>query len=370
MIVERVHDWSSLESVWDELVLGSRTASPFLTLEWLSSWWKVFGPGRELLLLASRAQAGQTPAAIAPLMLSREGGVRIIRFIGSGISDSLDFIVRRADAESVPAFLGFLLGGPPRWDLLWLGDFIAGEEVVRSVECAASDAGLMSRRVTTTRAPYLTVAGSWEAFLAGKSRHFRRISKQKEERLSRGDRAVGIERIRTSFGPETLSDMRTIESGSWKGRELAGTPERTRERGFLDRALEALAASGWLDLWLARVDGRPAAYQINFDFAGKSWIYNNAFDGSFAELSLGAVLMKRTVESAFRDGSRECDFLRGEEEFKGAWTGTARDVLQLILRGPGIRPRLAAAWANGALRNARRLGSKLRGFARRKTKRS
>jgi len=342
------------------LVLGSRTASPFLTHEWLSSWWSVFGPGKELLLLAARSQADEPPEAVAPLMILREGGIRIIRFIGWGISDSLDFIVRPTDLESVPAFFRYLLGGSPKWDLLWLGDFIADEEIIRSVERTASEAGLMSRRIRTTRAPYFAVEGSWDGFIAGKSRHFRRILKQKEDRLSRGERSVGIERIRESFGPGTLSEMRTVEAGSWKSRELAGTPEKRREKEFLERALGALAASGWVDLWLARVDGSPAAYQINLDFAGKSWIYNNAFDRSFAELSLGAVLMKRTVEEAFRSGKKECDFLRGEEAFKGAWTGTARDVIQIVLRRPGLRSRLAFAWTMGVLRNARRLRSRIR----------
>lgn len=317
-------------------------------------------------MLAARQREEGPPAAIAPLMICREGGVRIVRFVGSGISDSLDFIVRRDDLESVPGFLRRLLDGSPKWDLCWLGDFVADDEIIRSVERAASEAGLKSRRILTTRAPYLAVSGTWEAFLAEKGRHFRRILKQKEEHLSRAGRTVEIARIRAALGPEALSDMRTVDSGSWKGREVAGSREKRREKRFLEMALGALAASGWLDLWLARVDGRPAAYQINLDFAGKSWVYNNAFDRSFAELSLGAVLMKRTVEEAFRNGKRECDFLRGEEAFKGAWTETARDVAQLVLFRPDARSRLAAAWATGPLRNARRLGSKLRSLAGRR----
>ncbi len=274
------------------------------------------------------------------------------------MSDSLDFIVSGDDRESVPAFFRFLRRCPAKWALLWLGDFIADEETIGSVERAASEAGLKGRRLTPTRAPFLAVSGTWDAFLAGKSQHFRRILKQKESRLSRCDRRVAVERIRGPLGPEGLSNLRAVETGSWKGREFARSAEKKKEKEFLERALPALASRGWLDLWMARVDGRPAAYQINLDFGGKSWVYNNAFDRGSAGLSLGVALMRRAVEAAFREGKRECDFLRGEEAFKRAWTGTAKNVFQLVLRRPGIPSRLACAWAYGLVRNVRRFRSR------------
>ena len=106
-IVERAPGWDSLGGVWNSLVERSRSATPFLTREWLSRWWEAYGGGRELLLLAARPQAGDAVAAIAPLMLVREGGVRTIKFIGAGLSDSLDFIVPARRRRVCPGLLRF-----------------------------------------------------------------------------------------------------------------------------------------------------------------------------------------------------------------------------------------------------------------------
>jgi CelD/BcsL family acetyltransferase involved in cellulose biosynthesis len=358
--IERVPDWESLEPVWNSLVLRSRSRSPFLAWEWLSRWWDAFGAEGELLLLTSRNSPGADIEAIAPLMIIREHGIRTIRFVGAGLSDSLDFIVPPGDAYSVPAFFEFLLKEVRLWDLMWLGDFIDDEGVVRSVEDAARRSGLKSRRICTTRAPYLLLEGTWDGYLAAKSRHFRRVLRQKEDRASHSPHAFSAERIRANFDEVSASAMAAVDCGSWKSREIARSPERRKERDFLDDAMRAFSARGWLDVWLGLEDGRPAAYQIDFDFGGKIWVYNNAFHRDFAPLSLGTLLVKRAVETAFQEGKSECDFLRGEEEFKSAWAGAARDVVQLVLVRPTLRSRLAGSYAVGWGRNIARLKNRLR----------
>ena len=127
------------------------------------------------------------------------------------------------------------------------------------------------------------------------------------------------------------------------------------------------AARGSVDLRIGRMDGEPAAYQINFDFDGKIWIYNNAFDRAFASLSPGTILMKRAFEDTFNEGREECDFLRGEEPYKAEWTEKSREVIQLVIRRGSLRSRLAALWAVRAWRNATLLCSLARRrFARMK----
>lgn len=368
-IVERAAGWDSLGGVWNSLVERSRSSAPFLTLEWLSRWWEAYGAGRELLLLAARPQAGGGVVAIAPLMLIREGGVKTVKFIGAGLSDSLDFIIPDDGADFVRAFFDFLRSREaPRWDLIWLGDMIASDDgAIRSIEEEASAAGLKCRRITSTRAPYLKLEGDWSGFVAGKSRHFRRILKQKEDRVSRGSGTFEIERVRTELGQQTLDALRSIDGGSWKGAERAATPGGRRELDFLAAVLKDFSPRDWLDLRIARMDGKPGAYQINFDFGGKVWIYNNAFDRNFGALSLGTILMKRTVEDAFNEGRKECDFLRGQEPYKAEWTEKSREVFQLVIHRSSLRSRLAALWAVRAWRNATLLSSLARRrFARMK----
>ena len=98
---------------------------------------------------------------------------------------------------------------------------------IRSIEDAASAAGLKCRRITATRAPYLGLEGDWKRFLAGKSGHFRRILKQKEDRVSRGPGMFEVERVRTGLGPQPLDALHTIDNGELARDGAGGDARRT-----------------------------------------------------------------------------------------------------------------------------------------------
>src|SRR5690606_12126623 len=99
--VERVSDaarFGAMRGEWNELLADSRSANPFLTWEWLHTWWKHFGAGPTLHILTVRAGEGGRLVAAAPLRVA--GGplswLSRLEFLGTGAagSDYLDVIVR------------------------------------------------------------------------------------------------------------------------------------------------------------------------------------------------------------------------------------------------------------------------------------
>src|SRR5216683_2679850 len=97
-------DLQTLVPAWEELLSAYPLATTFCTWEWLSSWWRAFGGGRQLLVLAfydpSQCDHSQL-VGLATLSLERHrlAGLMSLRKIrlmgdGSGDSDSLDMPVR------------------------------------------------------------------------------------------------------------------------------------------------------------------------------------------------------------------------------------------------------------------------------------
>ena len=94
---------------WDKLLQSGDTDAVNLTWEWQRSWWRSFGRGKLLLLLAEK---DGKPVALAPLF-SDEGMIYnlfpedVLDFVGD-ISDPevLDALLRAAMA-AVDNFLGF-----------------------------------------------------------------------------------------------------------------------------------------------------------------------------------------------------------------------------------------------------------------------
>ncbi len=79
------------------------------------------------------------------------------------------------------------------------------------------------------------------------------------------------------------------------------------------------------------VGHRPAAAYLNFDYAGRIWVYNSGLDPTYQALSPGWVLIGRLIEWAIRNGRKEFDFLRGDEDYKFRLGGTERSIYRLTV---------------------------------------
>src|SRR5437867_10191820 len=103
--VEVVSDYQAfldLEPGWNNLLQGAGIDHPFLTHEWVRTWWQSFGSGKTLHIIA--VQRRGKLVAIAPMMLSKERiyglNVRLLEFIYNKYTERFDFIVARDAPES------------------------------------------------------------------------------------------------------------------------------------------------------------------------------------------------------------------------------------------------------------------------------
>ena len=69
-LVREESDLLALRGEWDALLRSSHSNGLFLTWEWISTWWRIYGDGRALHLLAARDDGGRL-IGLAPLMRIR-----------------------------------------------------------------------------------------------------------------------------------------------------------------------------------------------------------------------------------------------------------------------------------------------------------
>src|SRR3989442_5903264 len=68
-LIDDVQGFTALRSQWNSLLHTSGADSPFLTWEWLHTWWTHLSGSRDLRLLILRA--GNQLVGLAPLSLTR-----------------------------------------------------------------------------------------------------------------------------------------------------------------------------------------------------------------------------------------------------------------------------------------------------------
>src|ERR1041385_1311726 len=92
---------------WAALWSRCGSATPFQTPEWLLPWWRLFGQPRLWVL---GVHAGPELIGLAPLFVQENGKQRVVRFLGTGISDYADFLLASdfspVAMDSICDFLG------------------------------------------------------------------------------------------------------------------------------------------------------------------------------------------------------------------------------------------------------------------------
>ena len=323
----------------DWAALAEQSSNIFGTPEWLATWWRHLGRG-ELSLRQCHAADGRL-VAVLPITREQHGALRVLRFCSAKVGDQLGPICAPADQLAAGrAWRHILDRTRDDWD-------------IALAECLPGNVGWPElARLTLVRreaSPVVAIAGlDWDAFLASRSRNFRQQLRRFERRLVR-DHAL---RFRLADDPSRFdADFDTLVAlhrARWapQRRDAFASRREAFHRQFARIALER----GWLRLWIAELNGAPAAAWYGMRFGGSEWYYQAGRNPAHAHLPVGRILMAHTVREAIADGQHSYRLLRGNEEYKSRWS-TYDHGLDTAARasGPGGAALLAAMRARYAI---------------------
>jgi CelD/BcsL family acetyltransferase involved in cellulose biosynthesis len=299
--IEPVCDLAELEHAeWDRLAHSS--GNLFATREWISTWWEVFGGGGSLMSFACRDPDGALVALLALYVTSN----RELRFLGHREADVLGPVCSPRDRPAVAAAMRRALVENRRQFDVFLGDDLPERE--------GWGRAIGARSVHRTSSPVVRVDGrNWQGYLATQSPNFRQQARRRERRLTR-DHALRYRLTRdASLLDADLDVLLRLHQARWGGRSRSFAGERgTLHRAFAAKALER----GWLRLWIAELDGQPAAAWYGFRYGDAEWYYQAGRERRHDRLSIGFVLLAHTIRSALDDGIEQYRLLRGDEPYK------------------------------------------------------
>ena len=144
------------KTAWNRLLAASETRTVFLTWQWLSMWWECFGEGATLFCFA--IERDNELVGVAPLMVRRERGARIVQFLGTGSSDYCDIIAATDHKlDVVRAVLDALFKRKDRWDRIELHGVPAASSTAAALEAASLPPGWEQRQAMEALCPALSI---------------------------------------------------------------------------------------------------------------------------------------------------------------------------------------------------------------------
>ena len=312
---ESAGSFEALEPSWNRLAL--KTTNPFLTHEWVSSWWRSFG-GEETMALTLSGDGGELVGAAA-----LTGPAPVAGGAMNAYSAMWD-VVAADDASRLAVWrrIGTLAG--PRISFPRVPEASpSGSLGPQALEQEGFTVVVRHER----RSPYIVLPGEWEELLASLSGNSRSQVRKKRRRL---ERAGKLEFRTTLGGPrleEDLDQFFRLEASGWKGDAGTAILHDPPGRKLFSDFAHAAARRGWLRLQMLNLDGETIAADYSCVLGDSIYVLKTCFDERHARLSPGAVLRAESIRSAIEDRLSVFEWLGEPDSYKLHWGGELRQLI-------------------------------------------
>ncbi|MBU4343504.1 MAG: GNAT family N-acetyltransferase [Candidatus Omnitrophica bacterium] len=321
--ISRISDYSEFRNYkdsWGDLLSRSGIDNIFLTYEWIDACIRYFCKGQRLLIL--NVFKGDRLVGIAPLMIRRYKyfglPVRAVFFIGTIISDRMDFILDGHKKESIALIMDYLIDMKSDWDFIDLQEIAEHTDSREIIEAWLKGRKLLNIIGPSTKSFFIEFNENKDYFYETSSKGFnagfKKIKKKDPDSNAEFKRYINKD-IETE---KLFSVLTEIERHSWKAERQSGIFSKEDSWNFQREIFDKFSKNKWLDLSILSLNKRPIAYVYNYLYARRSYNYSIAFDKRYSKLSPGTTLMWWVLRDSLARDILEFDFARGE----GSWKRT------------------------------------------------
>lgn len=335
MKVTEVSDFESIRSDWERILSANKFGDNiFLTVDWLSTWWKHFGGQRKLLLLM--VEEDKEVLGIAPMMLSKYklpvfGSIKKVEFLGTRHSDYNNFICCKKEAECVKSVMQYLKDTED-WDWVELKE-IPESTSYSPLLFSESTLRLDVKERVCNLCPYVSIPKKYEILKKGFSKNLRQNLNRYQKKIRERHTNVDLKRFNEAgFSVKEAMDIFIkLHEAKWISQGKPGAFADDEFRNFHLDVADVLNRNGWLGIYFLRADGEPVASQYTFEYSRKMYYYLGGFRPDYADLSLGNLIIMFLLNECIDRGYKEYDMMRGNEPYKLKWTNTFRRNFEVRL---------------------------------------
>ncbi len=329
-----LNDISALQSyteVWNRMAAGV----PFRSWEWLSTWWRHYGPSagwddrtRRLQMLCVLDESG-IPAGFAPFYSEDSAAAgRVLRLLGDGevCSEYLGVLAAAGREEAVALAIADHLAdrfhavrsSPDRWDMILLEAVNANDPVLRPMLEQLRQLGGAVHCRPGPGCWRIELPGSWEEMYARLSKNHRRQVRRLLQANER--RGVALHKVEhLSELPDAFGHLIDLHQRRWQVRGRSGCFASDRFLAFHGDVTPQLLRAGQLRLLWLEAEGTPLAAEYQLAGVGTIYLYQAGLDPDRLDWEPGHLATARVLQHAITQGCRRFDFLRGNEPYKAQW---------------------------------------------------
>ncbi|MDD4413221.1 MAG: GNAT family N-acetyltransferase [Oscillospiraceae bacterium] len=328
-VVTKAEEWEQIKFDWNALQTKSDYNNIFLTYEWLSTWWSFFGKGELSIVLIKN---GNDIISILPLYVSRFGLIRILRFIGTGVSDYGCFIIDKSyDAvEILNQAFDFICS-----NLLWdIYDMQQIPEVTSLYQYLNKNIGIFTNSNIFDVKFYKIgkcyyISKNNQSFVHEYNTKFFSKIQRRANKLKRLGNVTHYESQK--FEQALMQRFFDMHIRKWQKSGKVSDFAFKKYREFHSEIAQKFSRNSWMSFSAIKSDDDYIAFTYAYKYNDKIYWYTKTYDPDFAKYSPGHLAALYDLNFIKNSEFTEVDLLRGEEDYKLHWTKQFRLNYRFVL---------------------------------------
>lgn len=315
-ILDGFDDPSMTADIWNGLLSRGQSDGVFMSWHWQKAWWKAFGRGKLILVVAE--QDGE-PIAIAPLFADHG----IVYLVGSGGSDYLDMIGDVSDLDLLEGLLQQAKDSAPNFTGFCFYHVLETSAFLTKIQEIAIHQGWQLSEEGTMPAPFLGLKDNPE--LAYEAT--RKKSLLRHEAYFNRNGGITVEHLTESSvilpHLESFFEQHIVR---WAPTPYPSLFLDPRQRQFYQELTASASESKYVRFTRILWQGRMIACHFGVNYRGSFLWYKPCFDIELSKNSPGEVLLRQLLLRAQAEAAHTFDFGLGDEFFKTRYATGTRHV--------------------------------------------
>jgi CelD/BcsL family acetyltransferase involved in cellulose biosynthesis len=344
-------------AAWDALAIECER--PFCAPAWMLAWWRE-GRSGDTRLRVAVALEGDRVIGIAPFFAQVTYGLAELRLLAAGFSHRIGLLAEPGSEEKVANALAPVLAATtPKPASVVFEGIDAMDRWPELLAAAWPGRRARLRTDATMEAPTVDLGDSYETWMEGRARKFRKEARRNARRLEE----AGVQ-SRIGADSEAIAALLRLHEARWEDR--GGSDVGAQAERVVAAAARELGDSERLEVVLLEADTGPVSAELVLRAGKVAAFWAGGFDPAWARHAPGTQTMLVALRSAAESGVQAADLGGGDHPYKRRMADSSQPIVWRTLfprgwRYPLIRLRLAPKHSKQAVgRAAQKLPEPLR----------
>ena len=342
-IITTTEEFEQLKDSWQHLFETAGIDSPFLSWEWMFTWWREYQPKLAAAKLSIFcAYQGEELIAVLPLFKHKRKNLSYIQFLGTEFesSDYLDLICTEdKKTDLVEQFFSnpSVIENLKSADILVFNNIKEGSGFFNAQKWLADTLRSKAYKRRTSVCPYFPLPPSVDKVFKSLSKNMRSSLKRQRNKLAKNETIqITLLQDETEI-EEGIRHLFRLHSKRFSQKNMSTKFIYEKRGAFHEKMAKVFLPKGWLQFYLIKDNAKPIGALYCYRLAGTMMYMQGGFDPGYANLALGNQIILRAISDAIDGGMQIFDFMRGNEAYKKKWTDKSISLytLDFPLSGKG-----------------------------------